>query len=58
MGVGVWWRNKPILQVIEAVLAPYVPYVRWQIDTGVDTLLGELAPRPMIGAVSRAVEAV
>ena len=42
------FQNKPILQVIEEVLAPYAPYVRWQIDTGVDTLLGELAPRPMI----------
>ena len=42
------FQNKPILQVIEEVLAPYAPYVRWQIDTGVDTLLAELAPRPMI----------
>jgi type VI secretion system secreted protein VgrG len=42
------FQNKPLLQVIEEVLAPYAPYVRWQIDTGVDTLLGELAPRPMI----------
>lgn len=42
------FQNKPILQVIEEVLAPYAPYVRWQIDTGVDTLLGDLAPRPMI----------
>ena len=42
------FQNKPILQVIEAVLAPYAPYVRWQLDTGVDTLLADLAPRPMI----------
>ncbi len=42
------FQHKPLLQVIDEVLGPYAPYVHWQIDTGVDTLLSDLASRPMI----------
>lgn len=42
------FQNKSILEVIEQVLVPYAPYVRFRYDTGVETSLNEISKRSMI----------